>query len=129
MDRALFASSARSLGKGLAKDALGTSSEHVKAMLDDLVTTDLWCNTAAHFARGEVPEPIAQGIPIGRVTALDKGEGKVRGIVTGSCFRRLVAKTLAKQLSACNELLDDVVPLGNGSAAGWLGNLMMTSLV
>ena len=100
LDRALFASSARSLGKGLAKDALGTSNEHVKVMLDDPVTTDMWCNAAAQLARGEVPEPVARGIAIGRMTALDKGEGKVRGIVTGNCFRRLVAKTLAKQLAS-----------------------------
>ena len=40
-----------------------------------------------------------QALRLGRMVALRKSSGKVRGIVTGDVFRRLVARTIAQQLS------------------------------
>ena len=38
-------------------------------------------------------------VKMGRLTALSKLDGCVRGIVAGDVFRRLVARTMAQQLS------------------------------
>ena len=46
-----------------------------------------------------VPQPIVDAIRLGRMTALSKPDGGVRGIVTGDVVRRLVARTMAQQLS------------------------------
>ena len=46
-----------------------------------------------------VPEEIIEAIRLGRLTALSKPDGGVRGIVVGDILRRMVARTLAKQIS------------------------------
>ena len=38
-----------------------------------------------------------EGVRVGRMTALQKPDGGVRGIVVGDVVRRLVARTLAQQ--------------------------------
>ena len=48
-------------------------------------------------ARAHVPQEIQQALAMARMTALRKPDGGVRGIATGDAFRRLVARTLAKQ--------------------------------
>ena len=48
---------------------------------------------------GNVPESILKAIRLGRITALSKPDGGVRGIVVGDILRRLVVKTMAKQIS------------------------------
>ena len=54
------------------------------------------CHSAAEdFARGETPA--SRPFFLATMTALRKKDGGVRGIATGSSFRRLVAKTLARQ--------------------------------
>ena len=50
------------------------------------------------FARAQVPQPIVDAIRMGRVAALRKRDGGVRGMAAGDVFRRLVARTIAKQL-------------------------------
>ena len=52
---------------------------------------------AETLARAEIPESIRKGLALARMTALDKGAEKVRGIAAGDTFRRVVAKTLAQQ--------------------------------
>ena len=54
---------------------------------------------ASLFAAGQVPHDILKAIRLGRLTALQKPDGGVRGIVVGDTFTRLVARTLAKQIS------------------------------
>ena len=69
-------------------------------LLDDEATTNLWCGAAQLLASGKVSSGIAKGLQVGRLTALSETTAertKVRGIVTGSAHRRLVAKTLAQQ--------------------------------
>ena len=51
------------------------------------------------MARGEVPDRIEEAIRLGRITALRKPDGSVRGIVVGDFLRRLVARTIAKQIA------------------------------
>ena len=51
------------------------------------------------MARGEVPDRIEEAIRLGRITALRKPDGGVRGIVVGDFLHRLVARTIAKQIA------------------------------
>ena len=53
---------------------------------------------AESLARAEVPDAVTQTIRMGRMTALRKPSGGVRGIVAGDIISRLVARTMAQQL-------------------------------
>ena len=60
------------------------------------------------------PEAAVQAVRLGRVTALRKRDGSVRGIVAGDVVRRFVARTMAQQLgqqplfstTPCRRVLD-----------------------
>ena len=58
----------------------------------------LFC-AADEFARGDVPRGVGHCFTLATLTSLQKKDGGVRGIATGTTFRWLVAKTLAKQFS------------------------------
>ena len=47
-----------------------------------------------------MPEEVMVAIRCGRITALQKPDKGVRGIVVGDIFRRFVARTIAQQLRA-----------------------------
>ena len=52
------------------------------------------------LARGEVFGDITDILRMGRITALKKPDGGVRGITFGDMLRRLVSRTVAKQIVA-----------------------------
>ena len=54
-------------------------------------------SAAEDFARAAVPGEAMRPFMLASMTALQKRDGGVRGIATGTSFRRLVAKTLARQ--------------------------------
>ena len=54
-----------------------------------------WVN---YWRGGASPDPVRQVLRLGRMTALRKEDGGVRGIVAGEVIRRLTARTIAKQL-------------------------------
>ena len=54
-------------------------------------------NSVDHIA--DVPDEIMDAIRLGRLTALRKPNGGVRGIVVGDIVRRLVGRTMAQQFS------------------------------
>ena len=56
-------------------------------------------HAAQRLALADVPEVIATALRLGRMVALRKPNGRVRGLVMGGTFRRLVARTLARQFS------------------------------
>ena len=51
------------------------------------------------MSQGKIPDAVMEGIRLGRLTALRKPDGGVRGIVVGDIMRRLVARTMAKQIA------------------------------
>ena len=53
---------------------------------------ELLCELAQEFARAEIPDVIVGPLRMGRMTALRKRTGGVRGIVVGEILRRLVAR-------------------------------------
>ena len=60
---------------------------------------DLLHQAAELMARGDVPAEIMESVRLGRMTALRKPNGRVRGIVAGDVLRRLVARTLAQEFA------------------------------
>ena len=67
--------------------------------LEDTELLDLFGEVAEVLARAEVPRPVARALGRGRLTALRKPTGKIRGIATGVTVRRIVAKTLATEVA------------------------------
>ena len=60
---------------------------------------DLLYEMALDVVRFDIPEVVLEAIRLGRMSALQKPGGGVRGIVVGDILRRLVAKTLAQEIS------------------------------
>ena len=85
----------KSAGWGSARDLAGMRYEHLRVLLDDDATWSSFVSMSQAFARAEVPEDIAAGVALGRLTALRKDSPGVRGIVAGSVMRRLVGRSLA----------------------------------
>ena len=73
--------------------------EHLRVLLEDDQAWASFCELAQDFARAAVPEDIMQALRLGRMTALQKENGKVRGIVADSVLRRLVCRAVASQHS------------------------------
>ena len=101
LDVKLFYSNIRSAKRGISGGLSGMRNEHLKCIAYSPRTADMASlYTAANIlARAEIPAEIKMAVALARMTALDKGKGKVRGIATGDTFRRAVAKTLAQQFA------------------------------
>ena len=69
----------------------------LRVCLDDAEVFQLAFRACEDLARGSVPETITKVFMAAMMKALKKPSGVVRGIATGTSFRRLVAKTLARQ--------------------------------
>ncbi len=77
----------------------GTTNEHLKIALDDEDSAALLHRCALRLAQARLPQDIADAFMSARMTALQKSNGKVRGIATGTAFRRLVAGCLARKIA------------------------------
>ena len=89
----------RSSRRGVAAGPSGMTGEHLRVILDSESDSDAFTAFACTLAVVEVPHEIMKAIRLGRMTALRKPDGGVRGIVVGDFLRRLVARTLAQQFS------------------------------
>ena len=88
----------RNSRRGAAAGPSGLTGDHLRVILD----SESDCVALCEFARvlaGEVPHEVMKAIRLGRMTALSKPDGGVRGIVVGDFLRRLVARMLAQQFS------------------------------
>ena len=73
------------LGKnGLAK--VSHYPAHLKLVLNSAQDSEMLWQTAEEFVRAEVLVEVVEGIHLGRMTALRKPTGRVRGIVVGDTF-------------------------------------------
>ena len=93
-----FNKNVRSAKRGAAAGPSGMTVEHVHPLLDNPKDLRLFNEVAERLARGQVPDAIQAAIMMGRMTALSKGDGGVRGIVARDVVRRLVARTMSQQL-------------------------------
>ena len=97
LDTKQFAECLRSAPSGSSPGPGGCSNEILKVCLDDRETLLLLTKAAEDFARATVPGEVFRAFMSATMTALEKRGGGVRGIATGTVFRRLVAKTFARQ--------------------------------
>ena len=72
--------------------------EHLRPLLPNVRGLHLLFQISERMARGQLPEAVINIIRMGRLTALSKPDGGVRGIVAGDVVRRLVARTMSQQL-------------------------------
>ena len=75
----------------------GCTNEMLRVCLDDGELFQLLYLAAQDFADGSAPTEVCQALTRATMTALRKTDGGVRGIATVTSFRRLVAKSLARQ--------------------------------
>ena len=66
--------------------------------MDTLQDAQLLFTMGEQLSRAEAPSSIVSAIRLGRITALQKPNGGVRGIVVGDTLRRLVARTIAQKM-------------------------------
>lgn len=96
LDAANFVENVRTAWKGAAPGPSGWTSEQLRLLLDIESDTELLTDLASQLAAADVPAEVVAGLGLGRLTALSKPEGGVRGIVAGDLFRRLVARTISQ---------------------------------
>ena len=72
--------------------------EHLQPLLDHSKDAKQFSQVAELLSRAEVPASVRDAVRLGRLTALRKPDGGVRGIVAGDIVRRLVARTMSQQL-------------------------------
>ena len=93
---AQFVKQLKSAPRGASGGPGATTNEHLKVALDDEDTAALLHRSAQRMAHALIPVAIAEAFMSARMTALRKPNGKVRGIATGTAFRRLVASCVAR---------------------------------
>ena len=96
LDEKKFLTNLRTSRRGAAAGRSGTTTEHLRLVLDTVQDAQLLFK---HLSRAETPTTIVNLVRLVRLTALQKPNGGVRGIVVGDILRRLVGRTMAQQLS------------------------------
>ena len=98
LDLERFAKKLRGARKGAAPGPSGMTANHLRILLDDDNMLRLLFKAALQISHGNIPNGTRSGIRTGRLTALQKDDGGVRGIVAGDILRRIVARTIAQQI-------------------------------
>ena len=105
----------RSARRGAAAGVSGMTTDHLRPVLDNIRDTHLLHQMGEQFATARIPPGIHGTLRLGRLTALQKLRGGVRGIVVGDVIRRLVGRTMAQQLGkAVEDGASPVCPLHKG---------------
>ena len=99
LDDDLFLQYLRTSRRGVAAGPSGMNSDHLFPLLDSERDSMKFYEFAFLLARGEVPGEVMEILRMGRIAALSKPDGGVRGITVGDILRRLVARTIAQQYS------------------------------
>ena len=68
------------------------TSKHIRVLLDNPRDSHLFFLLGEQLSQGMAPEAAVQAVRLGRLTALRKRDGGVRGIVAGDVVRRFVAR-------------------------------------
>ena len=103
LDERRFSQNLRSFRRGAAAGPSGMTAEHLQPVLEAVRVLHSLFRAAESLAAAQVPTEVVNGLRLGRITALLKPTGGVRGIVAGDIIRRLVGRTMAQQLGLAVE--------------------------
>ena len=87
LDEVLFGKNVRLGLKGAAGGPSGMTHDHLRPLLESPKDLHLLYTVCNLFAKGQMPGEVVQTIKLGRMTALQKEGGGVRGIVAGEVIR------------------------------------------
>ena len=93
MDMKKFLANVRS-----APGPSGMTVEHLRPLLESDRDSLLFYEVVVEISRGNAPDVFWDAVRLGRVTALVKPDGGVRGIVVGDVLRRVIARTIAQEI-------------------------------
>ena len=99
LDCEQFLLNLRSSKRGAAAGPSGMTADHLMPLLETERDSAKLFALASSLAKGDVPVEVVSWVRMGRITALRKEDGGVRGITVGDILRRLVARTIAQQIS------------------------------
>ncbi|CAE7314420.1 unnamed protein product [Symbiodinium sp. CCMP2592] len=108
-----FVACLRSARRGAAAGPSGATNEHVRILLDDEGDTQLLHRAACRLARADLPPPVLAALRVGRLTALQKPNGRgVRALVIGDVLRRLVGEHILDLI--CDYVATHWIPKTSG---------------
>ena len=99
LDPVEFLTCLRKSRRGAAAGPSGMTSDHLFPVVENEGDSERLVEVASLLSVGRVPDEIFEALRLGRLTALSKPDGGVRGIVVGDILRRMVARTIAKQIA------------------------------
>ena len=99
LDPSEFLLCRRTARRGAAPGPSGMTSDYLIPLLVSDHDSDLFCQMGSLLATGNIPTEVLEGFRLGRLTASREPDGDVRGIVVGDIKRRLVARSMAKQIA------------------------------
>ena len=86
-DQDLFLISLRTARRGAAGGRSGMTADHLFPVLDSEGDSALLADVGSIMSQGKIPDAVMEGIRLDRLTALQKPDGGVRGIVVGDIMR------------------------------------------
>lgn len=86
----------RTARRGAAPGPTGTTNEHLRLLLAEGDDLRLLHAAANRLANAAIPAAVLPVLKLGRLIALRKPNGRVRGLVVGDTFRRVVGRALAR---------------------------------
>ena len=92
LDEKIFSRNVQSARRGAAGGLFGMTSDHLRPVLESSRDLHTLFQVAESLSRGHIPPGAAATIRRGRMTALKKDGGGVRGIVVGEVIRRVTAR-------------------------------------
>ena len=75
------------------------TADHLRPLVEHASISAVFGQAAALLAQNMVPEEVMGALRCGRLIALKKPDGGVRGIVVGDVMRRVVVRTIAQQVA------------------------------
>ena len=105
--------------RGFAAGPSGMTNEHIRILLDNHSDDHLMFLVREQLAQARVPPSIVRLVRQGRMTALRKDVGGVRGIV-GDVVRRLISRTMVRQLGEAVKVAIAPFQYALSTRAGWV---------